>query len=171
MIFPFCSRSQTDGPAPIPVEEERPTAYDESSTEETQRNPEPSQDYYIQVPFGINIPNQDPPGAGHASDHTHSSSSNYPMWRPPPETELDAPSPLFLDSPEASTSPPPYHSSPLYPPIKRAQLKTGHQSSISDRHQYKLLQGHMLGVLLCFSVTGFEAMKMKPWLSPQIGRG
>ena len=33
MIFPFCSRNQTDGPATIPVEEERPTAYDESSEE------------------------------------------------------------------------------------------------------------------------------------------
>ena len=32
-IFPFCSRNQTDGPAPIPVEEERPIAYDKSSEE------------------------------------------------------------------------------------------------------------------------------------------
>ena len=65
-IFPFCSRNQ---PAPIPVEEERPIAYDESS-EEPRRNPEPSRDHYIQVPLGINNPNQDPPDAGHASDHT-----------------------------------------------------------------------------------------------------
>ena len=35
IIFSFCSRSQTDGPAPISVEEERPTAYDKPSTEET----------------------------------------------------------------------------------------------------------------------------------------
>ena len=34
-VFPFCSRNQTDGPAPIPVEEERPTAYNESSIEES----------------------------------------------------------------------------------------------------------------------------------------
>ena len=33
MIFPFCSRNQTDGPAPIPIEEERPLAYDESLEE------------------------------------------------------------------------------------------------------------------------------------------
>ena len=31
--FPFCFRNQTDGPALIPVEEERPLAYDESSEE------------------------------------------------------------------------------------------------------------------------------------------
>ena len=53
------------------------------------------------------------------------------------KNELDAPSPLFLDSPESSTLPPPYCSSPLHPPMKRAQLETGHQSSISDRHQHK----------------------------------
>ena len=41
MIFPFCSRNQKDGPAPIPIEEERPLAYDESS-EEPRRNLEPS---------------------------------------------------------------------------------------------------------------------------------
>ena len=51
--------------------------------------------------------------------------------------ELDPPSPLFLDSPEPSTSLPPYHSSPLHPPTKRIQPETGHQSSISDRHQHK----------------------------------
>ena len=77
IVFPFCSRNQTDGPSPIPVEEERQTAYDEPSTEETQGNPEPSREHYIQVPLGINSPNQDPPDAGHASDHTQSSSS-YP---------------------------------------------------------------------------------------------
>ena len=69
-VFSFCSRNQTDGPVPIPVKEERPAAYDEPSTKETRRNPEPSQDHYIQVPLGINNPNQDPPDAGHASDHT-----------------------------------------------------------------------------------------------------
>ena len=135
-VFPFCSRNQTNGPAPIPIKEERPTAYDESFTEEPQRNPELSWDHYIQVPFGINNPNQDPSDARHASDHTWSSSS-YPTWRPFLENELDAPSSLFLDSPESSTSPPPYRSSPLYPPIKRTQLETGHWSSISDRHQHK----------------------------------
>ena len=76
-VFPFHSRNQTDEPAPIPVEEERPTAYNEPPTKKTQRNPELSQDHYIQVPLGINNPNQDPPDAGHASDHTRSSSS-YP---------------------------------------------------------------------------------------------
>ena len=135
-VFPFCSRNQTNGPASIPVQEERPTAYDKPFIEETQRNPEPSRDHYIQVPLGINNPNQDPPDAGHASDHTQSSSS-YPTWRPFLENELDAPSPLFLDSPESFTLHPPYHSSPLHPPMKRAQLETGHWSSISDRHQYK----------------------------------
>ena len=102
MILPFCSRNQIDGPVPIPIKEERPTAYDKSSTEESRRNLKPSWDYYIQVPLGINNPNQDPPDAGHASDHTWSSSS-YPTWRPFSENELDIPSPLFLDSPEAST--------------------------------------------------------------------
>ena len=136
-IFPFCSRSQTDAPAPIPVEEKRPTVYNEPSTEETQRNLEPSQDHYIQVPLGINIPNQDPPDARHVSDHTHSLSTNYPIWRPPPEMVLDASSPLFLDSPEAFTLPAPYHFSPLHPPTKRAQLETGHQSSNSNRYQHK----------------------------------
>ena len=53
------------------------------------------------------------------------------------ENELDAPSPLFLDSPESSISPPPYHSLPLHPPMKRAQPETDHWSSISDRHQHK----------------------------------
>ena len=125
IIFPFCSRSQTDGPAPIPVEEERPTAYDKPSTEETQRKLKPSQNHYIQIPLGINISNQHPPDAGHASDNT-CSSFNYPTWRPLPERELDAPSPLFLDSPEASTSPPPYCSSPLHSPMKRAQLEIGY---------------------------------------------
>ena len=134
-IFSFCFRNQTDGPAPIPVEEERPLAYDESS-EEPQRNLEPSRDYYIKVLLGINNPNQDPPDAGHASDHTQSSSS-YPTWRPFLGNELDAPSPLFLDSPEPSTSPPPYCHSPLHPPMKRAQPETGCWSSISDRHQHK----------------------------------
>ena len=70
IVFPFCSRNQTDGPASIPVEEERPTTYDKPSTEETQRNLEPSQDHYIQVSLGINNPNQDPPDAGHVSNHT-----------------------------------------------------------------------------------------------------
>ena len=51
--------------------------------------------------------------------------------------ELDAPSPLFLDSSKPSTSPPPYHHSPLHPPTKRAQLEIGHRSFISDRHQHK----------------------------------
>ena len=51
--------------------------------------------------------------------------------------KLDTPSPLFLDSPEPSTSPPPYRSSPLHPPMKRAQPETGHWSSISNRHQHK----------------------------------
>ena len=120
-IFPFCSRNQTDGPTPIPVKEERPIAYDESS-EEPRRNPEPSQDHYIQVPLGINNPNQDPSDAGHASDHTRSSSS-YPTWRPFLGNELDTPSPLFLDSPEPSTSPPPYRSSPLHPPTKLTNYK------------------------------------------------
>ena len=70
MVFPFCFRNQTDGPAPIPVEEERPTAYDKSLIEEPQRNLEPSQDNYIQVSLDINNPNQDPSDVGHASDHT-----------------------------------------------------------------------------------------------------
>ena len=136
MVFPFCSRNQTDGPAPIPVEEERPTAYNESSIEEPWRNLELSQDHYIQVPLDINNPNQDPPDAGHAFDHTQSSSS-YPTWRPFLENELDAPSPLFLDSLESSTLPPLYCSSPLHPPMMRTQLETGHWSSISNRHQHK----------------------------------
>ena len=68
-IFPFYSRNQKDGPAPIPVKEERPIAYDKS-LEDPQRNLKPSQDHYIQVPLGINNSNQDPPDAGHASDHT-----------------------------------------------------------------------------------------------------
>ena len=135
-VFPFCSRNQTDGPAPIPVKEERPTAYDKSSVEEPRRNPESSWDYYIQVPLGINNPNQDPSDAGHAFDHTWSSSS-YPTWRPFLENELDAPSSLFLDSSESFTSPPLYCSSPLHPFMKRTQLETGHQSSISNRHQHK----------------------------------
>ena len=134
--FPFYSRNQTDGPAPIPIEEARPTAYDKSSIEEPQRNPEPSQDHYTQVPLGINNPNQDPPDAGHASDHT-SSSSSYPTWRPVLENELYVPSPLFLDSLEFLTSPPSYCSLRFHPLIKRAQLKTGHQSLISNRHQHK----------------------------------
>ena len=135
-VFPFCSRNQTDGPAPIPVEEERPTAYDKPSTEETRRNPESSQDHYIQIPLGINNSNQDPPDAGHAFDYTWSSSS-YPTWRPFLENELDASSPLFLDSPDTSTLSPSYCSSPFHPPTKRTQPETGHWSSISDRHQHK----------------------------------
>ena len=136
IVFPFCFRNQTDGPASIPVEEERPTTYDKPSTEETQRNLEPSQDHYIQVSLGINNPNQDPPDAGHVSDHTWSSSS-YPTWRTFLENVLDTPSPLCLDSPESSTSPPPYCSSPFHSPRKRAQLEIGHWSSISDRYQHK----------------------------------
>ena len=53
------------------------------------------------------------------------------------KNELDAPSPLLLDSPESSTLPPPYCSLLLHPPMKRAQPETGHWSSISDRHQHK----------------------------------
>ena len=44
---------------------------------------------------------------------------------------------VCLDSPDSSTLPPPYHSSPLHPPTKRTQPETGHWSSISDRHQHK----------------------------------
>ena len=70
MVFLFCSRSQIDEPAPISIEEERPTAYDKPSTEEPQRNLEPLQDHYIQVPLSINNSNQDQPDAGHVFDHT-----------------------------------------------------------------------------------------------------
>ena len=124
-VFPFCSRSQTDRPAPIPVKEERPTAYDKPSIKECQRNPEPSQDPYIQVPLSINNSNQNLPNAGHAFDYTWSFLF-HPTWRLPSENKLEAPSPLFLNSPKASTLPPPYHSSPLHPPTKRAQSETGH---------------------------------------------
>ena len=41
-VFPFCFRNQTDEPAPIPIEEERSTAHDEPSIEETRRNPKAS---------------------------------------------------------------------------------------------------------------------------------
>ena len=164
-IFPFCSRSQTDGPAPIPIKEERLTAYDEPSTEEPQRNLKSSQDHYLQVLLGINNPNQDSPDAGHASDHTQSSSS-HSTWRPPLENELDAPSPLFLDSPEASISPPYHHSSPLYSSTKRAQLATGNWSSISNRHQHKC-HGVTNSPPSSSSEENIPCHGPKPWLPPR----
>ena len=165
IVYSFCSRSQIDGPAPIPVEEARPTAYDKPSTEKPQINPEPSWDHHIQVPLGINNPNQDPPDAGHVSDHTWSSSS-HPTWRPPLENELDASSPLFLDSHKAFTLPPFYHSWPLHPPTKRAQLGTGHQSSIFNRHEHKC-HGVTDSPLSSSSKENIPSYGPKSWLPPR----
>ena len=82
------------------------------------------------------------------------------------KNELDAPLLLFLDSSEASTLPPPYCSSPLHPPMKRAQPETGHWSSISDRHQHKY-HGVMDSPLSASSEEDTPSHGPKSWLPPR----
>ena len=82
------------------------------------------------------------------------------------ENELDTPSPLFLDSSESSTSSPPYCSSPLYPPMKRAQLETDYRSSISNRHQHKY-QGITDSPPSSSLEEDIPSYGPKSWLSPK----
>ena len=82
------------------------------------------------------------------------------------ENKLDTPSPLFLDFLELSTLPPPYHSSPLHPPTKRAQPETGHQSSISVRHQHKC-HGVMDSPPFSSSEEDTPPHGPKSWLPPK----
>ena len=56
--------------------------------------------------------------------------------------------------------------SPLHSPMKRAQLETGHRSSISDRHQYKH-QGIMDSPPFSSSEEDIPSHGPKSWLPPK----
>jgi len=129
-VFPYCPRDKEDGPTPIQVEEE--DSIDNLTKNDIwRRDPEPSQNILIPIPLGLgHQPNQPCPPYDEYSSGPWPSSTI--LWKPPEPMSLP-----FLDFPESSVNPLSYHTSPLWPAVKQDKPNTGHQSSISDRHQHK----------------------------------
>ena len=128
-VFPYCSRSKEDGPAPIPVEEENPQAIDDSSQDDDHhvRDPEPRHDILVHQPLGQGLPNQPipPPDHGQRSGHTSPWRTPSETRRPPSFTQESQPiSPLFYDTPPGDPPSSPsqktfsYHPSPMKPARK-----------------------------------------------------